>query len=260
MIRLAFYLRRRPELSIEAFRRYWRERHGPLVASCATDLRILRYVQTHRVETPLESGAQRARDVMEPAYDGVADFWFASEADVEAAVTSAEGREAMAALLEDETSFVDLPRSPLWLCHEYPQVNPAPEDLVATERSGVLRVVYPLRHLDALTEAEARHHWLTHHGPIVRRGAPAAGILCYRQVHRADHPLDGALREARGTVVEPYLGTAESWFEPGRAPRSDEARRANGAFVEDERNFIDFARSTLFFGKEFVFVDRRWDW
>jgi uncharacterized protein (TIGR02118 family) len=260
MIRLAYYLRRKPGMSADAFRRYWRERHGPLVASCATDLRILRYVQTHRVVTPLEAGAHQARDGMEPAYDGVADLWFASEDDVEAALTTEEGRAAAAALLEDEATFIDLPHSPLWLCHEYPQVNPSPEDVVATERSGVLRVAYPLRHLDALTEAEARRYWLTHHGPIVRRGAVAAGTLCYRQVHRADHPLDAALREARGTVAEPYLGTAEAWFDTGRAPGTDEARRANASFVEDERNFIDFGRSTLFFGKELVFVDRRGDW
>jgi hypothetical protein len=45
-------------------------------------------------------------------------------------MTSAAGREAGAALLEDEAHFIDLPHSPLWLAYEYPQVNPTPETVV----------------------------------------------------------------------------------------------------------------------------------
>jgi hypothetical protein len=85
----------------------------------------------------------------------------------------------------------------------------------------------------------------------------SAGILCYRQVHRANHPLDEALQEARGTQVESYLGHAEVWVDRRAAPNTPEARIAVETFIADEHKFIDMQRSTFLHGKEYSFIDRR---
>lgn len=257
MIRLVFALRRKPGLSLAEFQDYWLTRHAPLVAGFTTDLNILRYVQTHTRDTPANAAAQQARGKMEPHYDGVAELWWETEAALEATMATDAGRHAGAALLEDERKFIDLPNSPLWLAYEYPQINPTPENVVALPKSNVIRVFFPLRHLDTLTEEQARHYWLTQHGPIVRAHSAATGVLCYRQVHRANHPLDDAIRQARGTTVPSYLGHAEAWVDLGRAPDTEESRAANRAFIDDERNFIDFERSTFLFGKEHTIIDRR---
>jgi uncharacterized protein (TIGR02118 family) len=257
MIRLVFALRRKAGMSLAEFQDYWLKRHGPLVAGFATDLDILRYVQTHTIDGPGNEAAQRARGDMEPHYDGVAELWWETEAALEAAMVSEAGRHAGAALLEDEQRFIDLPNSPLWLAYEYPQVNPTPENILAAPKSNVVRVFFPLRQLESMSEERARHYWLTQHGPIVRGGAVATGMLCYRQVHRANHPLDAAIQQARGTRVPSYLGHAEAWVDRGRTPNTEEARRANESFIADERNFIDFNRSTFLFGKEHTIIDRR---
>ena len=47
MIRLVCLLRRKPGLSLADFHDYWKNSHGPLVASFAGDLSIVRYVQTY---------------------------------------------------------------------------------------------------------------------------------------------------------------------------------------------------------------------
>ncbi len=257
MIRLVFALRKKPGLSLEQFQDYWRSKHGPLVASFAEDMNVLRYVQTHTIDDGSNEAAQQARGDMEAHYDGVAELWWWSEAELEAALGSAAGQAAGAVLLEDEKQFIDLPQSPLWFAYEYPQVNPAPENVVARVKSNVVRVFFPLRHKQELTEEQARHYWLTHHGPIVRSHAEATRTLCYRQVHRANSVLDAQLQAQRGTEVESYLGHAEAWVDRGQAPRTEEARRANAAFIEDEHNFIDMQRSTFLFGKEHTFIDRR---
>lgn len=257
MIRLVFLLRRKAELSLAEFHDYWLNKHGPLVAGFAGDLNILRYVQTHTLDDPINQAAQQARGNMEPHYDGVAELWWSTEAELEAALASEAGAAAGAALLEDERTFIDLPASPLWFAYEYPQVNPVPETVTAKVKSGVVRVFFPLRHQHQLTEEAARHYWLTQHGPIVRSHAEAAGTLCYRQVHRANSPLDAQLHAARGTEVESYLGHAEAWVDRGRAVDSPEARIANQTFIADEHNFIDMERSTIWFGKEHTLVDRR---
>ena len=58
VIRLVFALRRQPHLTLAEFQDYWLNQHAPLVASFATDLNILRYVQTHTIESRLNEAAQ----------------------------------------------------------------------------------------------------------------------------------------------------------------------------------------------------------
>ena len=263
MLRITFLLRRRPSLSHDEFHRYWLEEHGPLVASHARRLGALRYVQVHtlRDEAALTAaaGMARARGGMEPIYDGVAEVWFESRAAFMAAASSTAGRAAAAALVEDEAKFIDLPNSPLWLGHEYPQVNPTPENLVATPRSGLVKLYFPLRMKPTLPLGEAHEHWYANHGPLIRRQAAGSGILRYLQVHRVrDERLDTALTEARNTEVAAYDGHAELWFERAALAGSTPEQMAAGQrAVADESHFIDFKRSTMWLAKEHVFVDHR---
>jgi uncharacterized protein (TIGR02118 family) len=256
MIRLVFLLRRQQHLSLAEFQAYWRDVHAPLVAKNATTLGIQRYVQVHALDDEMDARMHAQRDgVMEPRYDGVAELWWESEEDLAAASATAEGRLAGAELLADEGRFIDLPASPLWLAHEYPQINPAPE-VVARPRSSVVKLYFPLRHLPRLSLAEAQRYWLVQHGPKVRRHASASGSLRYMQVHRYESPVETALRAARGTTVEAYTGHAEAWIDRSAVRANPEARAASALFVEDERNFIDFTRSTMWLGKEHWIVDR----
>ena len=256
MIRLVFLLRRAPHLSLEEFQAYWRDAHGPLVASHATSLGLLRYVQVHALDDEMDARMAAQRDgVMEPRYDGVAELWWESEEELAAAGATPAGRAAGAALLDDERGFIDLAHSPLWLAHEYPQINPWPE-VVARPRSSIVKLYFPLRHLPSLTFDEAQRYWRVHHGPKIRRQAPASGLLRYQQVHRYESPLEAALQAARGTVTDAYTGHAEAWFDRSVVRTNAEARTASAVAVADERTFIDFGRSTMWIGKEHVIVDR----
>lgn len=258
MIRITFLLRRKPELTREAFQAYWLNEHGPLVASHAKRINALRYVQVHAVDDPVNDAMAEARGGMEPPYDGVAEVWFENRDRLLEALGTEAGQQAAAALLEDEARFIDLPNSPLWVGYEYPQVNPAPENLVARVRSNLVKLYFPLRCPEGMDPGAAQFYWRTRHGPIIRRQAEASGILRYQQVHRAlDDELNAALTEPRGTTVEPYLGHAEVWFDHADRGISPERREAGRVAVEDESNFIDFKRSAMWIGKEHVFVDHR---
>lgn len=75
MIKLTFCLTRRSELTREAFQAYWRDTHGPLVASVKDVLRIRRYVQMHSAPDDLSEPLRGQRGG--PAgYDGVAELWW----------------------------------------------------------------------------------------------------------------------------------------------------------------------------------------
>ena len=258
MIRITFLLRRKPEMSAEDFYDYWLNEHGPLVASHARRLNMLRYVQVHTLDDPANAAMAQARGGMEPTYDGVAEVWFEHRDALVEAMGSPAGRAAGAALVEDEDKFIDLANSPLWLCHEYPQVNPTPENLVATERSTLVKLYFPLRHKPEMTLAEAQADWHVNHGPLIRRQAAGSGIQRYVQVHRVEDELEAGLRESRGTVVEPYTGHAELWFDRAAlSVQTPERQLAGQRAIEDESRFIDFPRSTMWLAKEHVFVDHR---
>ena len=195
VIRLVFLLRRSAGLSLSEFSDRWRLDHGPIVAGHQTTLGVLRYTQTHRVEDSMNEAMARARGGMEEPYDGVAELWWSSEEALRDASGSDAGRRAGEALLADEAEFIDLAASPLWLAHEYPQVNPTPETIVAHAASRIVKLHFPLRHPETMSMDVAQRYWRIQHGPLIRSMAPAMGMLRYQQVHRFETPLEAALRE-----------------------------------------------------------------
>jgi uncharacterized protein (TIGR02118 family) len=124
VVKLSFCLRRLPHLSRQEFQRYWLEQHAPLVARHREALRIERYVQVHSSDSPANALLQASRGAPE-AFDGIAELWWRSEADLAEATASEAGRRAGAELLEDERRFIDLARSPLWLSVEHEILAPS---------------------------------------------------------------------------------------------------------------------------------------
>lgn len=121
MLKLTFCLHRLPHLSREAFQRYWRETHAPLVRRHAPALGLERYVQVHAAHDDVAAALRASRGAPE-SYDGVAELWWRDRAAFDAALARPEAQRAGAELLEDERRFIDLARSPLWLGEEHPVV------------------------------------------------------------------------------------------------------------------------------------------
>ena len=257
MLRLTFLLRRKKGMTRAEMQDYWLNVHGPLVVSHSATAKFLRYVQVHTTSDD-HSRLPGRRGEMEEPYDGVAEVWWESRAAMLAAMQTDEGREFDRVLVEDELNFADIENSSAYYCYEYPQVNPTPENIVATERSSLVKLYFSFRHLPSLSIDEAQWYWRTHHGPIIRRQAQSSGILRYQQVHADEHSFTAAVNRSRGSKVEPYTGHAEVWMDRSAMGNAiPENRAASRRAYEDESNFIDFGRSVMFLAKEHVMVDRR---
>jgi uncharacterized protein (TIGR02118 family) len=118
MVKFVYVVRRRPDFSPEAFRKYWLENHGPLVRKLAQALRAKRYVQSHTLDTPLNQVARQIRGAQAP-YDGVTELWFDKLDDLLAAAQTADGQQANAALAQDEAKFCDLPNCSVFFTEEH---------------------------------------------------------------------------------------------------------------------------------------------
>ena len=80
-------------------------------------MRAKRYLQAHTLDSPLNDGLRKSRGML-PEYDGVAEVWFESEEDLMAAMSSPEGEELSAALLKDESNFIDHSKSSAFIVRE----------------------------------------------------------------------------------------------------------------------------------------------
>ncbi len=107
MVKLICFVRRKPGLDAEEFHHYWRDQHGPLVASTKSGGHALRYEQNHRVREHWDQAG----------YDGVTEQWFSSVDDFLASL-----QEDDYPLIEaDIAKFIDVD-SLEWMITEEPEV------------------------------------------------------------------------------------------------------------------------------------------
>jgi uncharacterized protein (TIGR02118 family) len=119
VIKIVFVLQRRADLSPDQFRRYWLDEHGPLARGIIEGLGGARYVQSHTLDTELNAALAAPRGAAS-RYDGVAEIWWpGSLDDLQAAFATEEGQRASAVLIEDESRFIDLERSSIFLAEEH---------------------------------------------------------------------------------------------------------------------------------------------
>ena len=119
MIVITFLLRRRADLSAVEFHHYWRDHHGPLVASHARVLGIRRYMQLHATDSPVGTAIAESRGCAPHVWDGIALVWFDSEEQLGRAAATADGQAAASALLEDERRFLDLAQCELFISEDH---------------------------------------------------------------------------------------------------------------------------------------------
>ena len=98
-------------------------------------------------------------------------------------------------------------------------------------------------------------YWFERHAPLVASVKDVLRIRRYVQLHSLPADASEALRRTRGGP-EGFDGVAQLWWDSledmaatGEDPAAAEAGRM---LLEDERKFIDLARSPLWWGEERV--------
>ena len=118
----------------------------------------------------------------------------------------------------------------------------------------MIKLTFCLRRLPSLSLAEFQDYWLNKHAPLVRSHAEALRIRRYVQAHTLDNPaVQGALAASRG-APEAFDGVAELWWDNredmAAGIATPEGRDAARALLDDERKFIDHARSPIWINEE----------
>ncbi|QDX80181.1 ethyl tert-butyl ether degradation protein EthD [Denitratisoma sp. DHT3] len=121
----------------------------------------------------------------------------------------------------------------------------------------MIKLTFCVRRLPTLSHEEFLRHWREVHAPLVRQHQKALGIVRYVQSAAVPGEVTASLRAFR-QAPEPYDGIAEIWLESADAltamATDPTAAAAHQALYEDERRFVDLARSPLWLAEERVVI------
>lgn len=254
MIKLVYVLERREDVTPKDFHDYWLNAHGPKVRDRAPAIRARRYVQSHLIDTPRNEGLRAARGMLPPV-PGITEVWWDSLADFQAAASSPEGSAALGELAEDEATFIDIPRSQVFLTNENFIF-----DFTGGRKFGpdAIKCTYLLARRADLTAEECHRTWLTDHGPLVASFGRDLRMARYIQSHTIAPEVNQGFVASRG-LAEPLDGITEVWIrsmaEADAGGATEAGRRGGAALVEDERRFVEMGRSRCFFTKEHEIFD-----
>ena len=118
MIKLVFCVRRRPDITPEAFYDYWLNTHGPKVRSVAEKIGAWKYIQSHTCEPEINQALLESRN-LQPPYDGITEVWWDDAEALNRRFGSDEGKIAGQFLIEDEQKFIDLANSRVFMTKEH---------------------------------------------------------------------------------------------------------------------------------------------
>ncbi len=118
MIKLVYCVRKRADISQAEFHRYWLEEHGPRARRHADAIYAARYVQSHTLDTELNAGLRASRGAS-PPYDGITEMGWTDLETFEKSLGSEAAIAAGVDLLEDESHFIDVGASTLFLTEEH---------------------------------------------------------------------------------------------------------------------------------------------
>jgi uncharacterized protein (TIGR02118 family) len=118
---------------------------------------------------------------------------------------------------------------------------------------AVIKLTFALVRRPEYTRESFQAYWFDHHAPLVARVKDVLRIRRYVQSHSLAAELSEDLRRSRGGP-EGFDGVAQLWWdslEDVAASMADPAGvEAGRMLLEDERKFIDLARSPLWWGEE----------
>ena len=118
----------------------------------------------------------------------------------------------------------------------------------------MLKLTFCINRLASLSRQEFQAYWYDNHAPLVVSHRDALRIAKYTQTHASPlTALNDGIQQSRG-APDQFDGVAELWWHSKDdiiANYDDPVARAAGiALLEDEKKFIDLARSPLWFNEE----------
>jgi hypothetical protein len=124
----------------------------------------------------------------------------------------------------------------------------------------MIKLIYAIRRRSDFSLQAFHERWLVH-GRLVTGVAAAIRASDYFQSHTIDAPVNAQLAAVRGITTTPFDGVAEIWWtsldELMAGAASREGQAAYSRLLDDEKQFIDLASSSIFLTEEHTIFGNR---
>ncbi|EOA83141.1 uncharacterized protein SETTUDRAFT_33463 [Exserohilum turcica Et28A] len=255
-IKLLYGLRQSDEQSLESFQIYWREIHGPLVASFQTVLKMTKYVQTHRTPGEVDESVRALRRGLitkEPVYNIVDHYWFeGSASDVVERFRSEQGQNAWNTIIQSEQKYIDFGKSTLFFIQPRLIIPPREPRLHASSGS----TIYVCNAFPEFLNQEAYDHWYDCHAPITQRLAGAMFFAKYIQDHPREAPFIKEMRAQRRIKLESkYDFCSIMHFETGTTNDAAFQAAVTETRTDEDKGWQVPGCMNVFMGKEYFIID-----
>ncbi|WP_019960808.1 EthD domain-containing protein [Woodsholea maritima] len=117
-VKLAYFVRRRPDLTPDEFRQRWRETHSGLVETLCKTLNARRYVASFPLNTNHSVCLKDSRGLYGNCIDAFLEIWWDDIETYDRSFGSAQGLEALEKIIDAERRFIDFSKSSASLTHE----------------------------------------------------------------------------------------------------------------------------------------------
>jgi uncharacterized protein (TIGR02118 family) len=220
MIKVIYFFKRRPGMTVEDFQAHWRTTHADIIVALPG---IRRYVQNHVLPSAYRKG--------EPAFDGVAESWFDDTQTLKALAVTPQ----YAAVRADEPRFIDGATMGSIITEEHViKDGPAP--------AGGVKTVDLVTHKPDMPLDAFFKYWREDHGAL---GAAVPAVRRYVQSHTR-----ASIYAAGRTPA--YDGAAMMWFDDMNALRAAAATPEFERLRADVANFIARDKSPAVLAAEHV--------
>ena len=223
MINAITLLKRRPDLSVDAFQRYWQYEHAEIIARLPG---IQRYVQSRALRENYQG--------REPAYDGIAELW----ANDSQAFREIAASEVYAEVQADEVKFLDRTSIALVLTDEHVIKD-------GTIADDHVKCIQLFKRRQKLPVDEFQNYWHNIYGPLL---AELPLVDRYVQCHARS----GGYAQGRAPA---YDGFDVTWFKSSDALHDALNSKAYDPIRSEQKNILAKGECPQILTREVVIKD-----
>jgi len=261
MITLNHLVRRKQATPLDDFRNYWLGEHAERLLRISADLGIRKLTKCEtQHDDDVNKLVQQLYATASDSYDFVDQMVINDLEAFKSGLRKADAADALKAIAESETDWIDCSRSDYWFSIDVPQVF-SDGHSAATWENTVLKIFYVPRRHAHLSLQEAQLHWSSCHGAMAREFVEFLPYHRYIQGHRIESRVCQDLKSLLGTEfenIDAMIGQAEAWIDRTAVPalQGPEVERMMGLLVEDIALFVESGISHIFATKEHCILNR----
>jgi len=263
MFTINYYIRKKTEISTDAFNAYWLSEHADLLRDFVEKIGVRAVLKNEPLpEHPTTRELTALFETGGDLFDFIDQWIFNDIEELKEGSRDPEVQAAMQKLFASEDQYIDTARCQIFMGQEIAQTYPR-NPIRANPGSDYIKLFYLAEFHEHLPLKGIQLHMNACHGAMSRLSAEFSMFTKYVQQFRIESTFVNELIAERGYILKPnFAGHAELMINtvesPVAADIDEEAAAEESAMsLEDFEIFVDKPNAQCFVSHEHYIVDRK---